>query len=284
MKTRRILHEKTQRFLRGWRKWHINLQSRYIHSVCIPKVRFVGMHWYHQICIGSCKKDRWRICNTHTSHHMSRPNPTSAWTFLGQPSNCQDTSWPKPTMQCGDWAPGRSGENRSHPTSGLQCAGRLEGTQSTSGIGVQEKGKDLPQNNQPKSCWRARMHGWGSQDSSARSDPAGAPSWSRPHKAPSQTPGIVLPRLGQSLLKARWTIQLAFDVVAGTDRCPEPSRPFPEELQASFDRATIRQHWYLRHEQVLFTGFKIHMFPSGNWSWMMSCALTLANTGLSLEI
>ena len=29
MKTRRILHEKTQRFLRGWREWQVNLQSRW---------------------------------------------------------------------------------------------------------------------------------------------------------------------------------------------------------------------------------------------------------------
>ena len=29
MKTRRILLEKTQRFLRGWRDWHINVKSRW---------------------------------------------------------------------------------------------------------------------------------------------------------------------------------------------------------------------------------------------------------------
>ena len=29
MKTRRIPHEKTQPFLRGWREWHLNLQSRW---------------------------------------------------------------------------------------------------------------------------------------------------------------------------------------------------------------------------------------------------------------
>ena len=29
MKPRRILHQKTQRFLRGWREWHINLQSNW---------------------------------------------------------------------------------------------------------------------------------------------------------------------------------------------------------------------------------------------------------------
>ena len=29
MKPRRILHEKTQRFLRGWREWQINVQSRW---------------------------------------------------------------------------------------------------------------------------------------------------------------------------------------------------------------------------------------------------------------
>ena len=29
MKPRRILHEKTQRFLRGWREWHVNLESKW---------------------------------------------------------------------------------------------------------------------------------------------------------------------------------------------------------------------------------------------------------------
>ena len=77
MKPRRILHEKTQGFLRGWRGWHINLQSRWRPGAFYMRKRKdfsgVGGGWHLNL------QSRWRPGAFYTRKHKDFSGVGGGW-------------------------------------------------------------------------------------------------------------------------------------------------------------------------------------------------------------
>ena len=88
MKPRRILHKKTQRFLGGWREWHMNLQSRWRPGAFYISPRSVGglrrgyiLDATQDLGLGWGGVGWWsRSASVHASSHMSNVQSATEWT------------------------------------------------------------------------------------------------------------------------------------------------------------------------------------------------------------